>query len=118
MGKGHSQGGNSGMSALVLQSLGRLEKQLDSLERDRVIVRPCQQCRNGYKFDPDLKKFARDADENLVTCEICNGRGEHVYRVNELPRQVLGVPDESAIHIDEQPSEHDSDGDGGNDDES
>lgn len=117
MGKSHGQGGNSGMNMLVLQLLRRIEGQLDSLEQDQVVVRPCQQCKGGYKFDPDREKFVRDADENLITCEICNGRGEHVYRVNELPRQVLGAPDELATNVDDQLSGHDSDRDRGQDDE-
>ncbi len=81
------------MSALVVQLLRRLERRLDLLEGDRVVIRPCQQCRDGYKFDHEKEALVRDANESLITCEICNGRGEHVYRVNELPRQVVSAED-------------------------
>lgn len=106
MSRGNNQGGNSGMNGLMLQLLRRLERRLDLLEGDHVVIRPCQQCRNGYKIDYESGKFIRDADLNLITCEICNGRGEHVYRVNELSRQVVSAEDdllESAVRDDPPP---------------
>lgn len=78
-------GGSHGSQSYLLARLERVERDMEVLLRERVVVRVCRQCLYGYKVNTKTGEFLRDADRDLIPCNICNGRGEHLYRVHDLP---------------------------------